>query len=122
MLKSRLSDNCQICTAKRVSGYDQLDSGGIKIRFSDGSEAQADVLIGADGVHSIVREGMFRHLAISKGVPLSQYGKYVLPKWSGTFAYRSSVPLPAFKEKYPEHQALTIPKIVSNDLISLCNH
>jgi salicylate hydroxylase/6-hydroxynicotinate 3-monooxygenase len=31
-------------------------SGGVSLRFSDGSRAEADVVIGADGVHSRVRE------------------------------------------------------------------
>lgn len=40
------------------TGFNQ-DEGGVTARFEDGREARADVLIGADGIHSTVREGLF---------------------------------------------------------------
>jgi salicylate hydroxylase len=42
---------------KRVEGIEQAeDSGGVVVRFADGSTATADCLIGADGIHSVTRE------------------------------------------------------------------
>jgi salicylate hydroxylase len=29
------------------------------VRFADGSEAEADAVVGADGIHSVIREGLF---------------------------------------------------------------
>jgi 2-polyprenyl-6-methoxyphenol hydroxylase-like FAD-dependent oxidoreductase len=39
---------------RRVTGVSQLST-GVHVRFADGSIAEADVLIGADGIHSTVR-------------------------------------------------------------------
>ena len=44
--------------SKRVSGFDQARS-QVKLRFEDGGEATGDVLIGADGLHSVVRKQLF---------------------------------------------------------------
>lgn len=39
---------------KRISGFDQ-NTPVVKARFADGSTADGDVLIGADGIHSVIR-------------------------------------------------------------------
>jgi salicylate hydroxylase/6-hydroxynicotinate 3-monooxygenase len=40
---------------KELTGLDQK-GGRVSLRFADGSKAEADAVIGADGVHSLVRE------------------------------------------------------------------
>jgi 2-polyprenyl-6-methoxyphenol hydroxylase-like FAD-dependent oxidoreductase len=40
------------------TGFDQ-DDGGVTAKFAGASEARGDVLIGADGLHSAVRAGLF---------------------------------------------------------------
>jgi salicylate hydroxylase len=40
--------------AHRCTGFEQ-DDRGVRIRFENGAEASADVLIGADGIHSTIR-------------------------------------------------------------------
>ena len=40
--------------SKKLTGLDQSGS-GVKLSFADGSNVQADAVIGADGVHSLVR-------------------------------------------------------------------
>jgi salicylate hydroxylase/6-hydroxynicotinate 3-monooxygenase len=40
---------------KKLAGLDQA-SGVVTLRFEDGSTAQADAVVGADGVHSVVRD------------------------------------------------------------------
>ena len=42
---------------KKLTGLDQY-SGGVTLTFADGSRAHADAVIGADGVHSLVRESI----------------------------------------------------------------
>jgi salicylate hydroxylase len=49
----------------------------VRAEFQDGTYAEADVLVGADGIHSVVREHLF-----GKG----------LPRFSGNVAYRGLVP------------------------------
>lgn len=40
---------------KRAEGIQELDDDTLRIRFTDGSEATADCVLGGDGVHSITR-------------------------------------------------------------------
>ncbi|KAI7819393.1 hypothetical protein BC939DRAFT_460131 [Gamsiella multidivaricata] len=47
------------------------DESIVKIRFSDNSEAQGDVLVGADGVYSAVRQSLFRQLQLKGELPKS---------------------------------------------------
>jgi salicylate hydroxylase len=49
-------------------------------RFQDGSEVEADVIIGADGIHSVVRASLFGPDA---------------PRFTGKICYRSVVPVDA---------------------------
>ncbi len=43
----------------RLVGFEQ-DSAGVYARFEDGREAEGDVLVGADGIHSTVRTQLLR--------------------------------------------------------------
>ena len=56
------------------------DGGVAAARFEDGSEVEADVIIGADGIHSAVRASLFGPDA---------------PRFTGKICYRSVVPVDA---------------------------
>lgn len=43
---------------KRLDSFEERDD-GVRLRFADHSCADADILIGADGVHSVVRQQLF---------------------------------------------------------------
>jgi salicylate hydroxylase len=60
----------------RIERFDQ-DDDGVTITLADGSTATGDVLIGADGIHSLVRGQMF-------GAEL--------PRYTGNVAWRGLVP------------------------------
>lgn len=60
----------------RIERVDQ-DQSGVSLTFADGSTAQGDILIGADGIHSTVRAQLF--------------GKE-LPRYTGNVAWRGLVP------------------------------
>jgi 2-polyprenyl-6-methoxyphenol hydroxylase-like FAD-dependent oxidoreductase len=62
-----------IHTAKKLVGLDQAN-GGVTLTFADGSRTTADAVIGADGVHSTVRD-----LIISRDDPVHK----------GRIAYRA---------------------------------
>jgi salicylate hydroxylase/6-hydroxynicotinate 3-monooxygenase len=65
-----------ICFGKKLVGFDER-AGRVTLRFEDGSRAQASAVVGADGVHSIVREAI-----AGPDVPLHK----------GRIAYRSVFP------------------------------
>ncbi|KAK0611406.1 hypothetical protein B0T14DRAFT_500511 [Immersiella caudata] len=49
----------RISWGKELDGLEAVESGeekgGVRLRFADGTEVQADCVIGADGIHSVVR-------------------------------------------------------------------
>jgi 2-polyprenyl-6-methoxyphenol hydroxylase-like FAD-dependent oxidoreductase len=61
---------------KRLTRIEQ-DAAGVALFFEDGTRARADALIGADGVHSVVRECLFGAES---------------PRFTGRVAYRATFP------------------------------
>ncbi|KAL0943432.1 FAD binding domain protein [Colletotrichum truncatum] len=63
MLLQVLYDNLQhkdrVLTKKRVSRID-IVKGGVQVHTEDGSLFEGDIIVGADGIHSTVREEMWR--------------------------------------------------------------
>ena len=51
-------DTDQVHTAKECAGVTQ-DRNGVTLRFADGTEAEGEIAIGADGVRSVVRSSLF---------------------------------------------------------------
>jgi salicylate hydroxylase len=63
-------------TGRRCSGV-TYDGAGAEVRFADGGTAAADMVVGADGIHSVVRESLFGPEQ---------------PHFTGHVAYRGLVP------------------------------
>jgi 6-hydroxynicotinate 3-monooxygenase len=74
-LASIVPDDC-IRLDYRLVGLDET-AGGIRLTFANGATALADAVVGADGVHSIVRDMMF---GVSKA------------NFTGRIAYRTTYP------------------------------
>ncbi|KAK5796881.1 hypothetical protein F5H01DRAFT_401123 [Linnemannia elongata] len=55
---------------KKVLSMDQ-GGNGVLIRFSDKSEAEGDILVGADGAYSAVRQGLYEKLKKTNKLPAS---------------------------------------------------
>jgi salicylate hydroxylase len=67
---------------KRLDGF-SVSEAGVRLGFADGEQAAADVLIGADGIHSVIRA------ALTEPAP---------PAHSGLCAFRALVPAAAAPE------------------------
>jgi salicylate hydroxylase/6-hydroxynicotinate 3-monooxygenase len=61
----------------KLAGLDQAADGTVRLSFTNGDTAEADAVIGADGVHSVVRDFMF---GAEK------------PRYTGRVAYRTVFP------------------------------
>ena len=56
VLRHLLLTGLTVHTGAALTGYDVLDDGKVEARFAHGEPATADLLVGADGVNSAVRE------------------------------------------------------------------
>jgi 2-polyprenyl-6-methoxyphenol hydroxylase-like FAD-dependent oxidoreductase len=63
-------------TSSRVTAFDERGS-GVEVALADGSKIEAEALIGADGVHSVIRKAI-----VNDGEPLP----------SGAMIYRAVIP------------------------------
>ncbi|MFO1158592.1 MAG: FAD-dependent monooxygenase [Reyranellaceae bacterium] len=68
----------------RLTGLDTTASGAVRLSFENGATAQADAVIGADGVNSIVRRILFGD---------------VEPRFAGRIAYRTTFPAKLLEER-----------------------
>jgi salicylate hydroxylase len=92
------------------------DSAMAIARFADGSEATADIVIGADGIHSAVRASLFGPDA---------------PRFTGKICYRSVVPAAALPGVRPEsyggqwlgpHGTIVLYPLRGDELINVVCH
>ncbi|RYJ00600.1 MAG: flavin-dependent oxidoreductase, partial [Acetobacteraceae bacterium] len=65
----------QVRSGHRLVGFTQ-DAASVTAQFADGDVARGDLLIAADGIHSVVR----RHFAPAEGPP----------KWNGAILWRAT--------------------------------
>jgi salicylate hydroxylase len=72
----------------------------------NGSAAVCDILIGMDGIRSIVRKGFLQGQGFLKSPSIE-------PIWTGTVAYRGLFPKETLESVYPNHRAATGPVLVS---------
>ena len=102
ILKSKLhTSNCKVYTSKCLTSYTASDKSPVVLHFEDGTTSTADILIGADGVHSNVRKTLFK-----------DQPRYAEPRFSGQFAYRMRCLQEDLRKINKEHLALSGFKIV----------
>jgi salicylate hydroxylase len=77
------------------------------IKFEDGTTANFDLVIGADGLKSVIR----RDLLTAK---FPDEIDRILPIWSGSTVYRFLVPMQALSQKAADHPAITKATMVSS--------
>jgi len=109
ILLNHLSASIRCHLSSRLVSYDEIPESGDSIRlvFENGKTATCDLLIGADGIKSIVRKKFVadNHLTESGQIPNAD------PMWSGTFAYRCMIESNFIAEKMPNHRVLTTPVV-----------
>jgi salicylate hydroxylase len=94
----------------------ESDGDVASVRFRDGSEIEADVIVGADGIHSNVRASLFGEDA---------------PKFTGKICYRSVIPVDAVPGGAPPqenviwmgpHGAIVQYRVRRGELINVVSH
>lgn len=59
VLYENIKDKSKVLTGKRVQNV-ELKEDGVLVKTDDGSLYTGDILVGADGIHSLVRSEMWR--------------------------------------------------------------
>ncbi|GIZ49925.1 hypothetical protein CKM354_001294200 [Cercospora kikuchii] len=87
ILAKELKEGCAQFN-KRLKSYDQRN-GRVRLKFADGTEAFANILVAMDGIHSSVRTCMFgAESHLSKAV------------YSHSLAYRAVIPMDRYVEAF----------------------
>ena len=91
---------------------------GIELEFKNGETTSCDILVGADGINSMVRKVF---LAGKCGLDSSSEEALMnaAPVWTGTAAYRGLVDSEVIKREFPNHRVLTTPVMVRFHLFRL---
>ncbi|KLO11287.1 FAD/NAD-binding domain-containing protein [Schizopora paradoxa] len=109
VLTDNLSEDIGTHFEKRLVSYVQDGSGIVTVSFADGTTAEADILVGADGLKSVTREVFYEHLANdAKGRDESEaqhLQKFIQPTWTGMYAYRTLVDSEKLLKIAPDNQA-----------------
>ena len=113
-------------TSKRLARYTEAAAGStagapVTLHFLDGTTAEADVLVGADGIHSATRACMYAdaHLECMsssiEAVPAYEQCtrcSAAMPKWSGVCSYRCLIPTERLYRLNPSHTTASIGTIL----------
>ncbi|KAI0630150.1 FAD/NAD-P-binding domain-containing protein [Trametes polyzona] len=79
-------------TEYREQSVGEDNAGELRLSFADGSTATCDVLVGCDGIKSVVRKQMLEDYVHTGDGDPSLLG-HVEPVWSGSIAYRGLIPV-----------------------------
>jgi salicylate hydroxylase len=118
VLLNRLSSRCRTYPSKRLESYTQRPGGPIQLRFHDGSTAMCDILVGADGVKSVVRKTMFHEAALwaesqHRNADAAELRSLSEPRFSGVLSYRTLIPAARLSSISPQHRVFSSPMQVS---------
>lgn len=104
-LLQQIPSNCNIHLSSRLKSYTETPD-DVRLDFENGSTASCDLLVGADGIKSAVREIFLKNLDASSF-------PYIDPIRTVSIAYRGLIPTGVVEEKVPGHRAAKIPVMVS---------
>ncbi|KAF9482273.1 salicylate hydroxylase, partial [Pholiota conissans] len=100
----------QIHLSKRLVSFTESGQ-GVELHFKDGETATCDILVGADGIHSVVRKGL---LAKMYKLDEEEAAMKARPVWSGSVIYRNMIESDIIRKQDPNHPCLTSPMLVSH--------
>ena len=126
-LLNRLPSSCGTFPSKRLESYTQQPGDVILLRFQDGSTATCNILLGADGVKSVVRKTMLHEAASSaesqhRKADAAELRSLSEPHFSGFFSYRALIPAEKLSSISPQHRALSSGAHVSYGLFRVFDH
>lgn len=128
LLAKRLHGSHSIHFSKRLARYDfsKTETGSIVLQFTDGTRADCDVLVGADGIRSAVRRTMYEAFADeasckSEFAEAQQLRAMAEPVWSREISYRGLVPTQKLTDLgFKDADLAVIVSLVFATMISLC--
>ncbi|KAI0368760.1 FAD/NAD-P-binding domain-containing protein [Pilatotrama ljubarskyi] len=120
---------CKLHTSKRLKGFTQgpteahgvpPSGGSVTLRFEDGTTAEADILLGADGIHSVTRDAMYEDAHLRDCVPTGaerrwqkcERCKAAMPVWTGVHSYRCLIPTEELYALNPNHTTRSIGSVL----------
>lgn len=131
VLVRNLPGSCSIHTSKKLVRYTEAvglsgpSTGAYVLHFKDGTTAEADVIIGADGINSKTRTAMYQYAherdctgAERVKAEECERCRRAVPKWTGTVAYRFLIPAEKMREVNPALRALQMKCPMSVSTIS----
>jgi salicylate hydroxylase len=77
--------NIKMHVNKRLAGLEKISDKEMKLEFQDGTTTTANLVVGADGIHSVVRNTYIEDE----------------PIFSGLVAYRGLIPMEKVREFWP---------------------
>ena len=93
----------------RLVSYEEVD-GGVHLTFENGSSAVCDLLIGMDGIKSVVRKSFLDKQGLSSSPSYN-------PVCTGHFVYRGLIQADELEKAFPGHRAVRIPVMVRSPSI-----
>ncbi|KAJ7581404.1 hypothetical protein C8J56DRAFT_1057390 [Mycena floridula] len=84
----------------RLVSYKETED-GVDLTFQDGTTTSCDLLIGADGVKSVVRNGTKNHFRRGPTEAVV----------TGFYTFRGLIPAERLKEVYPNHRSIMTPTV-----------
>ena len=123
--------------SKRLVSYQQ-DASGVTLHFADGSIAEADIIVGGDGIKSKTRAAMYEYAhardCVGSGtggsaeagangnvISKDECGRCgrARPRWTGTVIYRYLIPMERMMSVNPNNQAVRVKALLSVRLFVL---
>lgn len=112
VLLNRLPPRCRTFTSKRLESYAQRPGAPIQLCFQDGSTATCDILVGADGLKSVVRKTMYHEAATRaesqhRNADALELRNLCELRFSGVLAYRALIPAARLSSISPHHRVFS---------------